>query len=78
MYSECANPECHTPFDYRRGQLFRFQKEQLRGGPRIVQHLWLCGECSRVYVLEYASGHGVLMKRRFDTFANAVTALTAA
>jgi hypothetical protein len=26
MFSECANPDCKKPFDYREGRFFRFRK----------------------------------------------------
>jgi hypothetical protein len=70
MFSKCANPDCGVPFDYREGHFFRFHKSHL---PEIappnthsVQHLWLCGKCSRKYVLEYVDGHGVVMLHRMD------------
>ena len=66
MFSVCANPDCHAPFDYRQGRLFRFHKsypagERLRN-THGVQHFWLCGVCCGTYTLEYRDGCGVLMK----------------
>ena len=65
MFSECANPDCKKPFDYREGRFFRFSKACLAGGKRLnthcVEHLWLCGICSEKYTLAYQEGWGVVM-----------------
>jgi hypothetical protein len=57
MFSECANPDCKKEFDYREGRFFRFRKAYLDGRRRpnthCVQHLWLCGSCSKKYTLGY-------------------------
>ena len=71
MFSECANPDCGKPFDYREGRFFRFRKAHLAGGKRpnvhCVQHLWLCGGCSEKYTLAYEDSRGVAMTlRRVD------------
>jgi hypothetical protein len=64
MFSECANPDCKKPFDYREGRFFRFSKAYLAGGKRpktrCVQHLWLCGICLERYTLAYQEGWGVV------------------
>jgi hypothetical protein len=63
MFSECANPDCKKPFDYREGRFFRFRKAYLTGGRRpnthCVQHLWLCGNCAKGYTLAYADERDV-------------------
>ena len=65
MFSECANPDCKKPFDYREGRFFRFRKAYLAGGKRpnthCVQHLWLCGSCSKRYTLAYEDERDVVI-----------------
>jgi hypothetical protein len=65
MFSECANPDCKKPFDYRQGRFFRFRKACLVGGwhpnTHCVQHLWLWGSCSEKYALAYQDARGVVM-----------------
>ena len=29
MFSTCANPDCATPFDYHRGEFFRFHNDHM-------------------------------------------------
>lgn len=61
--SKCANAECSTPFDYRRGRFFRFQREPQDGSgasPSGVEHFWLCDRCASTYTIVYLHGHGVL------------------
>jgi hypothetical protein len=70
MFSKCANPDCAAPFDYRQGQLFRFQQSHPEGPPpaktHSVKHFWLCQACSETYALEYRKGLGVLIDRRAE------------
>ena len=77
MFTVCANPDCHTPFDYREGLLFRFHKDHPAGekppNTHSVQHFWLCGACCHVYTLEYGDARGVLIKRRADNSKNLET-----
>ena len=72
MFSErCANPECGSVFDYRRGHFFRFHKDHPSGekppNTHSVQHFWLCDECCREHTLEYQQGCGVLLKIRKES-----------
>ena len=66
MFSFCANPDCHAPFDYQHGQFFRFHKDHPAGeeppNTHSVQHFWLCGTCCGAYTLEYKDECGVLIK----------------
>lgn len=68
MFSTCANPDCATPFDHRRGRFFRFHRSPLEGqvaaNTHSVQHFWLCKSCCDIYTLEYTSGVGVAIKQR--------------
>jgi hypothetical protein len=68
MLSTCANPDCATPFDHRRGHFFRFRQslsERRRAAnAHSVQHFWLCKSCSEVFTLEHAAGLGVVIKQR--------------
>lgn len=65
MFSQCANPDCKTKFDYREGRFFRFHKEHMTGdeppNTHRVQHLWLCRKCSERYTLAYEEARGVVM-----------------
>jgi hypothetical protein len=71
MFSVCANPDCRAPFDYQRGQLFRFHKDHPAGekppNTHSVQHFWLCADCCDAYTLEYRDGCGVLIKHSLET-----------
>jgi len=55
MFAKCANPDCGKPFDYREGQLVRFNRTVLAGSiersERLIEHFWLCGSCSEHYFL---------------------------
>jgi len=66
MFAKCSNPDCGVPFDYREGQLVRFCKSppcgQSRADFQSVEHFWLCGRCSELYVL--VNEHGTSMKVR--------------
>ena len=68
MISECANPQCRAPFDYRGGHYFRFHKVQQPGEQRpnthCVQHFWLCHGCSAEYTLNYQADRGVFLLRQ--------------
>jgi hypothetical protein len=74
MFSVCANPDCHAPFDYRQGLLFRFHKDHPANekppNTHSVQHFWLCGVCCDIYTLEYRSARGVLIKGSCETSHN--------
>lgn len=68
MFMKCCNPECEEPFDYREGRLIRFSRTLSNGNPaenqRLIQHFWLCGKCSGLYVFECESGMAVKIKPR--------------
>lgn len=69
MFTKCLNPDCGIPFDYREGQLVRF-RVSLMNGPSaanqpLVEHFWLCGRCSKLYVLRQESGN-LRMKLRIE------------
>lgn len=68
MFAKCSNLDCGVPFDYREGQLIRSCGSPLdRQSPvdqHRVEHFWLCGSCSRLYVFEYQLGAGVKIKLR--------------
>jgi|SRR6188472_1192646 hypothetical protein len=73
MFSESANPDCKKPFDYREGRFFRFRKAYLAGGKRLnthcVQHLWLCGSCSKRYTLAYEDERDVVILLQYPDLA---------
>jgi hypothetical protein len=68
MFAECSNPDCREPFDYREGRLIRFCKSPLDiESPmdhRCIEHFWLCGKCSELYVFEYQHRVGMKIKPR--------------
>ena len=68
MFAKCSNPQCGAPFDYREGQLIRFCKslldDQSPADQHRVEHFWLCGSCSRLYVFEYRLAEGMKIKLR--------------
>jgi hypothetical protein len=70
MFSTCANPECRVSFDYHEGRFFRFHKSHLPGeapaNTHSVQHFWLCGKCSKEFMLEYEETKGVEMLHRLE------------
>jgi len=70
MISECANPQCRAPFDYRSGHYFRFHKVQRTGEQRPnthgVQHFWLCHACSTEHTLNYHTDRGVFLLRQAE------------
>ena len=68
MTSKCANPDCHQPFDYRKGEFFRFHKQRNSGdgspNSHSVQHFWLCENCRARFTMEYWKDRGVLLRLR--------------
>ena len=74
MFAKCANPDCEKLFDYRQGQLIRFCRSELNGpsaaNQHIVEHFWLCGSCSELYVL-LPESENIRMKLRADEFTPA-------
>jgi len=75
MLLKCSNPECEAPFNYREGRLMRFSSQQANGRSAedqpFIQHFWLCGECTGLYVIEHESGIGVRIKPRQKELATA-------
>jgi hypothetical protein len=68
MFAKCSNPQCRAPFDYREGQLIRLCNSPLAdpspADQNHVEHFWLRGSCSRLYVSEYRLGEGMKIKLR--------------
>jgi hypothetical protein len=68
MFAKCSYCDCGVPFDYREGQLIRFCGSPLDGQSSAdqyrVEHFWLCGNCSKLYVFEYKPGAGMKIKLR--------------
>jgi hypothetical protein len=61
MFTKCTNPRCDNRFDYREGQLVRFSTPP-SNNPSFanedrIEHFWLCGSCSVLYVLAHESGN---------------------
>jgi hypothetical protein len=61
MVSNCANPECAKPLHYlREGRIFVFNVqdssvETFGEKQTHLEHYWLCGACSPVFVVEHQS-----------------------
>jgi hypothetical protein len=68
MFAKCSNSDCGVPFDYREGQLIRYCKPPLDGqfstDYPCVEHFWLCGSCSKLYVFENERGSDIKIKPR--------------
>ena len=68
MLIKCCNPACEAPFDYREGRLIRSSSKAANGKASedhpLIQHFWLCGKCSVLFVFEYQSGIGVKIRSR--------------
>ena len=66
MFEKCSNPNCGLPFDYREGRLIRFCSPDAKfpAEHQCVEHFWLCGKCSKLYVFEYERGAGVKIRLR--------------
>jgi hypothetical protein len=68
MFANCSNPDCRAPFDYREGRLIPVRKPALNGqtpaGHHGIEHFWLCGKCSGVYVFEHHPGVRMKIKSR--------------
>jgi len=73
MLSHCANQDCCKPFlRLRDGKLFLVETDRLtkpgqsvappfvraRQQQRLVEHFWLCNECSAVWTLIYDRQRG--------------------
>ncbi|HEX4073824.1 MAG TPA: hypothetical protein VHX49_00355 [Candidatus Acidoferrales bacterium] len=68
MISRCANPACPAEFGHREGRIFRFPKKASDEptNTHSVQHFWLCGDCAKLYALEYIEKQGVELKARVE------------
>jgi hypothetical protein len=68
MFSICSNSQCGAPFDYREGQLIRSPASpldsRLPADLHRVEHFWLCGSCSKLYVFEYKLGASMNIRPR--------------
>lgn len=82
MFTKCSNPACKIPFDYREGQLVRLCRSVLNGrftaNKPVVEHFWLCGSCSELYVLSQESGNIQLKPRDEELAAKRGRSLIAA
>jgi hypothetical protein len=65
---KCCNPTCQKPFDHREGRLVRFSRKLASRKPceddHLIEHFWLCGKCSGLYVFEYNSGMNIKIRPR--------------
>ena len=67
MLSQCKNPKCGAPFEYRKGRLYRFRKSASEKPSATeshgVKHFWLCDKCAATYNLEYLEGEVLLLRK---------------
>ena len=59
MISKCANPKCSKP-------LMRVDGGRFYGFPtpnKTVEHFWLCGTCSKSFILRLVEGRVILQTR---------------
>jgi len=69
MVNHCANPECGKPLHYlREGRVYVFDVTRYAAAPadrtRRMEHFWLCGTCSDMYLLEQTAKDGVRITPR--------------
>lgn len=59
MISKCANPDCSKT-------LMRLDGGRFYGFPtskKTIEHFWLCGTCSKIFVLRLVKGEVKLLHR---------------
>lgn len=66
MSIRCCNPKCNAPFDYRQGRLIRISRPASGGNINLkpIEHVWICGRCSCLFVLEHTEGARVNLRPR--------------
>lgn len=68
MSMKCCNPKCEAPFNHREGRLVRFSgtvtNAKTRKSEPFIQHVWLCGKCTREFDFERSSEPRVILKPR--------------
>ncbi len=70
MVNHCANPQCCKPLHYlREGRIYRFNvlsdaTPSAEKSMRKVEHFWLCGVCSEIFMLEQTSEAGVRLSAK--------------
>lgn len=66
MITNCCNSDCSAPFDFRQGRIVRICKalpsECNSNMEHPIEHFWLCGKCSEIYVFEYESRLNLKLK----------------
>ena len=70
MFSECANPNCDTAFDFHHRRFYRFHKLHLDDAspnkPLEVVHFLLCNQCAVTDLLGQLGGRGALIQIPFE------------
>jgi hypothetical protein len=66
MFPHCANPDCTATFgNFKEGAFFRFRRSYLEGEApaknHLVEHCWLCKNCSEEYTLDYRENRSILI-----------------
>lgn len=69
MVNHCANPQCGKPLHYlREGRVYVFDVTRYavaaEDRTHRMEHFWLCGVCSDVYLLEHTADSGVRLSDR--------------
>ena len=77
LVSYCSNPDCMKPLHYlREGRIYVFDLPDLRskrGLSRHLEHFWLCGSCSRSFLLEQAGDKAVRIVPKRPQFPNVIS-----
>jgi hypothetical protein len=70
MITNCCNSDCRAPFDFRQGRIVRICKalpaDCSSEIEHPIEHFWLCGNCSELYVFEFESKLTLKPKRHPD------------
>lgn len=76
MVSHCSNPNCMKPLHYlREGRIYVFDLPDFRSKGRLSRHLehfWLCGSCSRKFLLEQEGDRSVRIVPKAPLIPNIV------
>ncbi len=68
MVNHCANPQCCKPLHYlREGRVYVFDvttPSPGERGARRMEHFWLCGTCSEMFLLEQVEDKSVRIAPR--------------
>ena len=68
MTAKCANPSCNEPFHYfRTGKIYLIDAPTAKSAlheRRPPEYFWLCGECTKYFVIRQWTVAGLLLRNR--------------